>query len=242
MRRTPVRSLRRGAGPAAAPAPAQRRSSSAVAVLVRHRRDERSCSGRSDAARRVGTRGPRARGHRRPRRRRPARRRQHAVVAPPGAARARRRAHDAFPPTLGLAEPRVRRRGGPRGAAGARPAPRPWPPACPPGTRAMAIPVEPGTAPPLVVGDRVDVLVALRAGGGRRRPARASRSPPTCSWSTSATRPSRSRSPTDAAPRLAVAFGAGGRHPRADVGGVSGRRRARSTPTPDGRPGRSRTA
>ena len=31
------------------------------------------------------------------------------------------------------------------------------------GTRAVAIPVEPGTTPPLAVGDRVDVLVALPA-------------------------------------------------------------------------------
>jgi len=39
----------------------------------------------------------------------------------------------------------------------------------PPGTRGMAIPVEPGTTPPLAVGDRVEVLVALpaeSAGGG----------------------------------------------------------------------------
>lgn len=33
----------------------------------------------------------------------------------------------------------------------------------PPGSRAVAVPVEPGTAPPLVVGDRVDVVVALAA-------------------------------------------------------------------------------
>jgi Flp pilus assembly protein CpaB len=33
----------------------------------------------------------------------------------------------------------------------------------PPGTRAVAIPLEPGLAPPLTVGDRVDVLVALPA-------------------------------------------------------------------------------
>lgn len=33
----------------------------------------------------------------------------------------------------------------------------------PPGTRAVAIPTEPGMAPPLKVGDRVDVLVALPA-------------------------------------------------------------------------------
>jgi Flp pilus assembly protein CpaB len=39
----------------------------------------------------------------------------------------------------------------------------------PPGSRAVAIPVEPGTTPPLSVGDRVEVLVALppeAAGGG----------------------------------------------------------------------------
>lgn len=39
----------------------------------------------------------------------------------------------------------------------------------PPGHRAVAIPTEPGWAPPLVIGDRVDVMVALpaeMAGGG----------------------------------------------------------------------------
>lgn len=38
------------------------------------------------------------------------------------------------------------------------------------GTRAVAIPVDPGTTPPLEVGDRVDVMVALAAGDAGRTP------------------------------------------------------------------------
>ena len=111
--------------------------------------------------------------HRRPRRRRPARRRQHPAssssprpLVPDGAL-------TALPDDGRLAEPVYagevvrEERLAPTGRC------RPWRPACPPGTRAMA---DPGRARhrrrPLVVGDRVDVLVALAAGGGRRRPTR----------------------------------------------------------------------
>lgn len=76
----------------------------------------------------------------------------------------------------------------------------------PAGTRAMAIPTEPGSTPPLEVGDRVDVLVALAAetsGGG----------PPGFALATDVEVVDVSEvavtlaMPRDAAPRLAVAFG-----------------------------------
>jgi pilus assembly protein CpaB len=78
----------------------------------------------------------------------------------------------------------------------------------PPGTRAVAIPVEPGTTPPLTVGDRVDVLVALppeAAGGG----------PPGFALTDGALVVDVSDTAvtiavdTDAAPRVAVAFATG---------------------------------
>ena len=78
----------------------------------------------------------------------------------------------------------------------------------PDGMRAVAIPVEPGTTPPLSVGDRVDVLVALApeaAGGG----------PPGFALTTGVlvvevtdTAVTVAVSP-DAAPRVAVALGQG---------------------------------
>jgi Flp pilus assembly protein CpaB len=78
----------------------------------------------------------------------------------------------------------------------------------PPGTRAMAIPVEPGTTPPLAVGDRVEVLVALPvevAGAGP--PGFALTSPvPVVEVSDTAVTIAVER---DVAPRLAVAFGQG---------------------------------
>ena len=78
----------------------------------------------------------------------------------------------------------------------------------PRGTRAMAVPVEPGSVPDLVLGDRVDVLVALApeaAGGG----------PPGFALATDVVVVAVDDAavtiavPADAAPRLAVAFGAG---------------------------------
>jgi Flp pilus assembly protein CpaB len=78
----------------------------------------------------------------------------------------------------------------------------------PDGTVAVAIPVEPGSAPPLTVGDRVDVLVALApeaAGGG----------PPGFALATDVAVVHVSDAavtvavPDATAPRLAVAFGAG---------------------------------
>ncbi|MEO6317885.1 MAG: SAF domain-containing protein [Acidimicrobiales bacterium] len=76
----------------------------------------------------------------------------------------------------------------------------------PEGTRAVAVPTEPGTTPPLEVGDRVDVLVAMAAeavGGG----------PPGFALATDvevvdvAEVAVTLAMPRDAAPRLAVAFG-----------------------------------
>ena len=78
----------------------------------------------------------------------------------------------------------------------------------PSGTRAMAIPVEPGTVPELELGDRVDVLVALAseaAGDG----------PPGFALATDALVVDVDEEavtiavPADVAPRIAVAFGAG---------------------------------
>lgn len=78
----------------------------------------------------------------------------------------------------------------------------------PAGTRAVAIPTEPGTAPPLSVGDRVDVLVALpleMAGDG----------PPGFAVVTGAVVVATSDAavtvavPRDSAPRVAVALGQG---------------------------------
>jgi pilus assembly protein CpaB len=78
----------------------------------------------------------------------------------------------------------------------------------PPGTRAVAVPVEPGTAPPLVVGDRVDVLVALpaeAAGGGPPGFALATGAPVVGVEDSSVVV---ALSP-DVAPRVAVALGQG---------------------------------
>lgn len=78
----------------------------------------------------------------------------------------------------------------------------------PDGTRAMAIPVEPGTTPPVAVGDLVDVLVALpveAAGGG----------PPGFELATGVVVVDVTEAavtvavPRSVAPRLAVAFGQG---------------------------------
>ena len=78
----------------------------------------------------------------------------------------------------------------------------------PPGTRAMAVPVEPGWVPALVIGDHVDVLVALAAevaGDG----------PPGFALATEVEVIDVDDAavtiaiPVDDAPRLAVAFGAG---------------------------------
>jgi Flp pilus assembly protein CpaB len=78
----------------------------------------------------------------------------------------------------------------------------------PRGARAMAIPVEAGTTPPLVVGDRVEVLVALApeaAGGGPPGFALAT-DVPVVGVSEAAVTIAVGR---DVAPRLAVAFGQG---------------------------------
>jgi Flp pilus assembly protein CpaB len=78
----------------------------------------------------------------------------------------------------------------------------------PRGTRAMAVPVEPGSVPDLVLGDRVDVLVALApeaSGGG----------PPGFALATDVLVVAVDDAavtiavPADTAPRLAVAFGTG---------------------------------
>lgn len=78
----------------------------------------------------------------------------------------------------------------------------------PKGTRAVAIPVEPGTTPPLAVGDHVDIVVALApeaAGGG----------PPGFALATDVLVVEITEAavtiavPRDVAPRLAVAFGQG---------------------------------
>ncbi|MGK2948190.1 MAG: SAF domain-containing protein, partial [Acidimicrobiales bacterium] len=78
----------------------------------------------------------------------------------------------------------------------------------PAGTRAVAVPVEPGTAPPLEVGDRVDVLVALpaeAAGGGPPGFALATDAPVVEVGDTSVVV---ALSP-DLAPKVAVALGQG---------------------------------
>ena len=78
----------------------------------------------------------------------------------------------------------------------------------PAGTRAVAIPVEPGTVPALAIGDRVDVLVALApetAGDGPPGFALAVAALVVDVGDTSAT----IAVPVDAAPRVAVALGAG---------------------------------
>ena len=76
----------------------------------------------------------------------------------------------------------------------------------PEGTRAVAVPTDPGTTPPLEVGDRVDVLVAMAAeaaGGG----------PPSFALATDVEVVDVTElavtlaMPRDAAPRLAVALG-----------------------------------
>jgi Flp pilus assembly protein CpaB len=78
----------------------------------------------------------------------------------------------------------------------------------PAGTRAIAIPVEPGTVPKLVIGDRVDVLVALPAEA-------AGDGPPGFTLATDVLVVDVSDAavtiamPADTAPRIAVAFGAG---------------------------------
>lgn len=78
----------------------------------------------------------------------------------------------------------------------------------PEGTRAIAIPSEPGTTPPLRVGDLVDIVVALptdAAGGG----------PPGFALATEVTvvdvsdQAATLAVPRDVAPRVAVAFGQG---------------------------------
>lgn len=78
----------------------------------------------------------------------------------------------------------------------------------PPGTRAMAVPVEPGTMPALAIGDRVEVLVALApeaAGDGPPGFALAT-DVPVVDVTDMAVTLAVSR---DVAPRLAVAFGQG---------------------------------
>ena len=78
----------------------------------------------------------------------------------------------------------------------------------PAGTVAVAVPVEPGLAPPLTVGDRVDVLVALgadAAGDGPPGFALTVGAPVVDVSDTAIT----IAIPHAAAPRLAVAFGAG---------------------------------
>jgi Flp pilus assembly protein CpaB len=78
----------------------------------------------------------------------------------------------------------------------------------PPGTRAVAVPLDPGLAPPLAVGDRVDILVAL-AGEA------ASGGPPGFAVATDvevvhATDQAATLAvPRDRAPRVAVALGQG---------------------------------
>ena len=89
-----------------------------------------------------------------------------------------RGAVERFPTATSVARGHRSRRGRRSGAAGPAGRWAAWPPPLPDGTRAVAIPVEPGLAPPLLVGDRVDVLVAARPRGRRRRAARASSSRP----------------------------------------------------------------
>lgn len=78
----------------------------------------------------------------------------------------------------------------------------------PAGTRAVAIPTEPGMAPPLRVGDHVDVLVALA-------PESAGAGPPGFAVATGALVVAIDEAavtvavPRDTAPRIAVALGAG---------------------------------
>ena len=154
---------------------------------VRAGRDDGGAAGRG-GRRRVGRRGPGAGGDARPRRRRPrstpatpASTTSPSPLVPDGAlSRAARR-------SAGSPSPSTRARWCAR--SGSRPAAsRRWRRACPPGTRAMAIPVEPGHG----AAARAR-RPGRRAGGARRRrrPATArpaSPSPPTCSWSTSTTR------------------------------------------------------
>ena len=78
----------------------------------------------------------------------------------------------------------------------------------PRGTVAMAVPVEPGSVPTLVLGDRVDVLVALApeaVGGGPPGFALATEVLVVAVGDEAVT----IAVPADTAPRLAVAFGAG---------------------------------
>lgn len=78
----------------------------------------------------------------------------------------------------------------------------------PPGTRAVAVPRDPSTAPPVTVGDRVDVLVALPAEA-------AGAGPPGFALATGALVVAVKEAavtvavPRDAAPRVAVALGQG---------------------------------
>jgi pilus assembly protein CpaB len=78
----------------------------------------------------------------------------------------------------------------------------------PSGTRAMAVPVEPGRVPTLVIGDQVDVLVALSVEA-------AGEGPPGFALATDVVVVDVDDAavtiavPVDVAPRLAVAFGAG---------------------------------
>ena len=78
----------------------------------------------------------------------------------------------------------------------------------PRGTRAVAVPIEAGTTPPMAVGDRVDVLVALAAEA-------ASDGPPGFALATDVVVVAVTEAavtlamPRDAAPRLAVALGQG---------------------------------
>jgi Flp pilus assembly protein CpaB len=78
----------------------------------------------------------------------------------------------------------------------------------PAGTRAVAVPVEPGTAPPLAVGDLVEVLVALAPeAAGTGAPGFAlTTGVPVLDVTESAVTVAVDR---DVAPRLAVAFGQG---------------------------------
>jgi Flp pilus assembly protein CpaB len=80
--------------------------------------------------------------------------------------------------------------------------------ALPPGARAVAVPTEPGTAPPLEVGDHVDVLVAVAedaAGGGPPGFAVATDAPVVAVTDDAVT----VAVDRDEAPRVAVALGIG---------------------------------
>ena len=78
----------------------------------------------------------------------------------------------------------------------------------PPGTRAMAVPVEPGSVPSLEVGDRVDVLVALAPEAAGDGPPGFTLAPAVLVVDVDDAAVTIAV-PQDAAPRLAVAFGAG---------------------------------